>query len=254
MYWHKYLRIIKRYKKSSKLIAISEASKNDYLQYMNDMPAEDISVIYHGFGGTVASTDRPSAAAIRMASKPYIMYLGGIDFRKNIAGLLRAFYELKPDFPDLRLVAVGKEFMLSDQLGDVGWNDVLHSNKAYAKDVITPGFASPADMSYLYQHAEALVHPTLYEGFGLPILEAMNEGCPVICYDNSSLPELVGDAALVVKSGTPLAPAVKKLLTTPKLATELRKKGKIQANKFTWTKTASATIDLLVDAAKVKLK
>lgn len=249
MYWNKYLRVLKRYKRSAKIIAISQASKIDYVKHLKNFPAKDIVVIHHGFGEDHPEARKPSAKVKKLASKPYIMYLGGIDLRKNIAELIRTFYEIKPDFPDLRLIAVGKEFELQDQLGDVGWNRELAKNKTFAKDVITPGFLDGSDMSYLYSHAKAFVHPTLYEGFGLPLLEALQAGCPLICYNNSSIPELVGDAALVVQNGKPLAPYVKKVLSDPKLSFRLSKAGPKQAAKFTWQKTAAQTLEVLKSAA-----
>jgi len=250
MYWKKYLRTLRRYKRSAKIIAISQASKNDYIKHLGDFPPKDIVVIHHGFGEDHPDSHKPSAKAKELASKPYIMYLGGIDLRKNIAELVRAFYAIKPDFPDLRLIAVGKEFGLKDQLGDVGWNSELAKNKTFAKDILTPGFLDADDMSYLYARAKAFVHPTLYEGFGLPLLEAMQAGCPVICYDNSSLPELVGNAALIVKNGSPLAPHVKKVLSDGKLSARLAKEGPKQAAKFTWEETAAKTLETLLSAAK----
>lgn len=248
MYWGKYLRVLKRYKRSAKIIAISQASKRDYIEHLGNFNPKDIVVIHHGFGEDHPAEHKPSAKAKQLASKPFIMYLGGIDLRKNITELVRVFYAIKPDFPDLRLVAVGKEFELNDQLGDVGWNAELAKNKQFAKDVLTPGFLDGSDMSYLYAHAKVFVHPTLYEGFGLPLLEALQAGCPLICYDNSSIPELVGDAAVVVKNGQPLAPHVKKILSDAKLSARLAKAGPKQAAKFTWERTADETLKALLTA------
>lgn len=248
MYWHKYLRVLHRYNRSKKIIAISQASKRDYLKYIGNFPADNIVVVYHGFGEARPNKYVPSPRAQELTSKPYIMYLGGIDFRKNIAELVRMFYAVKPGFPDLRLVAVGKEFELTNQLGDVGWNREVAKNLAFSKDILTPGFLDGDDMSYLYRHAKAFIQPTLYEGFGLPILEAMQAGCPVICYDNSSLPELVGNAALVAKSGEPLAPYIKRVLSDPELSSRLSKAGPNQAAKFTWEKTAAQTMAVIRSA------
>lgn len=250
MYWQKYLRVLKRYKQSAKIIAISESSKHDYLKHIGNYPSKNIVVIHHGFGETHKAPTKPSTKAKQLAEQPFMFYIGGIDLRKNIAELVRTLYTLKPDFPKLRLVAAGKEFELKDQLGDVSWNAEVAKNDKYAKDIITPGFLSTEDKSYLLSKAEALVFPSLYEGFGLPVLEAMQAGCPVVCYGNSSLPELVGDAALVVKNGDPLAPHIKKLLTDKKLHNRLAKAGPKQAATFSWEKTASETLAILRSAAK----
>jgi len=250
MYWQKYLRILGRYKRSRKIIAISNASKKDYLKYVGGIAEKDVVVVHHGFGENHNTNPKPSKQAKELASQPFIVYVGGIDLRKNIAELVRTLYAVKPDFPKLRLVAMGKEFSLTPQLGDVGWSAALSKNKEYAKDVLTPGFLSSDDKSYLLSKAEALVFPSLYEGFGLPVLEAMQAGCPVICYKNSSLSELVGDAALVVKNGEALAPHLKKLLSDKKLHQQLAKAGPKQAATFTWEKTAAETLKVLQSVAK----
>lgn len=250
MYWHKYLRILSRYKRSRKIIAISNASKKDYLKYVGGIAEKDVVVVHHGFGEDHNTNSKASKQAKELASKPYIIYVGGIDLRKNIKELVQTLYAVKPDFPKLRLVAMGKEFSLTPQLGDVGWTSAVAKNKDYAKDVLTPGFLSSDDKSYLLSKAEALVFPSLYEGFGLPVLEAMQAGCPVICYKNSSLSELVGDAALIAEDGKPLAPYLKKLLSDKKLQAKLAKAGPKQAATFSWDKTAADTLKVLQSAVK----
>ena len=120
----------------------------------------------------------------------------------------------------------------------------------YAKDVLTPGFISDVDLQYLYKQAVCLVFPSRYEGFGLPVLEAMAIGCPVVAYRNSSIPEVAGEAGLLVNDGDPLAPAIEKVLKDPKLRKDLIAKGRKQAAKFSWEKTAQRTLAVLREAAK----
>lgn len=244
LYWQKYLKVLKTYKNAAKIIAISESSKLDLLSYISGVSADNIAVIPHG-----ANFDKPSGKASlkikKLAADPYLLFVGGIDIRKNIIGLLETFYQLKPAHPDLKLILVGKEFELSDRLEDLGWFSLLNKNPDYAKDVIKPGFVSHDDLAYLYSQADAFVFPSRYEGFGLPVLEAMGAGCPVVAYDNSSIPEVAGDAALIVKDGQPLAPVVEKLLSQPKLRQELVAKGYKQINKFSWPKTANKTLEIL---------
>ena len=244
LYWKKYLHTLRQYKRATKIIAISESSKQDYLKHLGYHKPEDVTVIYHGVGG-FHEPGKPSTQAEKLAAKPYLLYVGAIDFRKNVVGLLQAFYDLKPDHPDLRLLAIGKEFALHDQLGDRGWFKLLDSNPAYAKDVLTPGFINHDDLIWLYQHAEAFVFPSRYEGFGLPVLEAMQAGCPVVAYKNSSIPEVAGDAALLVEDGNEIAPVILKLLSDNNLRRQLISKGKEQVKRFTWEKTAKQTMELL---------
>jgi glycosyltransferase involved in cell wall biosynthesis len=249
LYWNKYLRVLELYKNASKITAISQASKDDLLKHFKDIRPDDVIVVYLGVN-KLAEAGAPSAKIKKVASEPYLLYVGGIDIRKNIIGLLEAFYQLKPNHPKLRLVMVGKEFELKDRLEDLGWFTLLDSKPEFASDVIIPGFISHDDLVYLYQQTEAFVFPSRYEGFGLPVIEAMDAGSPVVAYKNSSIPEVAGDAALLVKDGEPLAPSIEKLLNDPVLHKKLVAKGRKQAAKFSWHNTAIKTLEILRQAAK----
>ena len=250
LYWKKYIRTFSQYKRAQKIIAISHVSKQDYLKHTGSH--QDVAVVHlgaSGFGEAAAPTDPVQ----KLTSRPYLLYVGGIDFRKNVVALVQTFYELKLDFPDLRLLAVGKEFGLESQLGDLGWQAVIASNKAYAKDILTPGFISDSDLAWLYGHAMAFVFPSRYEGFGLPVLEAMQAGCPVVAYDNSSIPEVAGDAALLVPDGDSLVPAITKVLKDEALRQTLIQKGKARAKRFSWDRTARETLAILEEAGGKKV-
>jgi glycosyltransferase involved in cell wall biosynthesis len=246
LYWKKYMRTLKQYKYAEKLIAISEVSKQDYLNYTGFK--QDVKVVHLGTTGFDKS-EGASKEVEKLATKPFIMYVGGIDTRKNVVALIDTFYDLKATFPDLRLLNVGKEFGLDDLLGDQGWHEALSANPKYAKDVLTPGFISDEDLAWLYAKAMAFVFPSRYEGFGLPVLEAMQAGCPVVAYDNSSIPEVAGDAALLVKDGESLVPALQKVLGDKELRQTLITKGKQRASEFTWEKTAKETLAVLEEVA-----
>jgi glycosyltransferase involved in cell wall biosynthesis len=249
MYWRKYLRVLGLYKYATRIIAISESSKQDFLKYMPGVKASVVSVVPLAATGSVGK-GKVSKKIQELANQPYLLYVGGIDIRKNVVGLLETFYLLKPKYPKLRLVMVGKEFELKNQLEDMGWFKLLNTNPDFAKDVVIPGFVSSADLFYLYQKAQAFVFPSRYEGFGLPVLEAMSAGCPVIAYDNSSIPEVAGDAALLIKDGQPQAPAVEKLLKNSGLRQELIAKGKKRAAEFSWDKNATKILEVLKDTAE----
>ena len=113
------------------------------------------------------------------------------------------------------------------------------------KYVITPGYVSDGELSYLYENAEAFVFPSRYEGFGLPVLEAMQSGCPVVAYDNSSIPEVAGNAAILVKDGESMVPALEDLMQDKGKRKALIEKGYKQAEKFSWKRTAQETIKVL---------
>ena len=115
LYWKKYLRVWKYYGRAKKVIPISNSSKQDLLNYIPDVKEKDVEVVYLG----VAHSEVPgssSAEARRLASQPFLIYAGGIDTRKNILALLESFFKLKKSNPSLRLIMVGKEFALADQL------------------------------------------------------------------------------------------------------------------------------------------
>jgi glycosyltransferase involved in cell wall biosynthesis len=245
MYWKKYLGSLKLYRNSKRIIAISKASKTDLLHYLPSLSSKSINIIYHGADNVLSAKTLASTNVKKLALRPYLLFVGGIDLRKNIMGLLTTFYELKPHYPQLQLVLVGKEFELTDQMADLGWFDILNSTPAFAKDVLTPGFVSPGDLAYLYRHAQAFVFASRYEGFGLPVLEAMQAGCPVVAYNNSSIPEIAGDAALLVPDGQSLVPALMRLLDSENLRKELTKRGEWQAKNFTWEETAKKTLAIL---------
>ncbi len=237
MYWKKYLRVLNTYKNAAHIVAISEASKRDLIKYVRGVKASKISVIPHGVRA-LESKGSASVLVKKIVDSPYLLYVGGIDLRKNIIELLRTFFALKPNHPELKLVTVGKEFELTSQLEDLGWTELLRSHPDYATDVIRPGFLSENDLAYIYNHASAFVFPSHYEGFGMPILEAMSAGCPVVAYANSSIPEVAGDAAILLKNKDSFADAVEQLLNNKPLREKLAKAGKKQAKLFTWQKTA----------------
>ena len=248
LYWWKYLRVLHTYKNARKIIAISQSSKNDLLKFVPGIVADKVVVIGHGVNQLKA------AGGIRreikqLAASDYLLYVGGVDIRKNIMELLRSFYELKASEPELKLMMVGKEFELKDRLAELGWFKLLSSRPDFVKDVVLPGFVTNDELALLYRQAKAFVLPSRYEGFGLPVLEAMSAGCPVIAYNNSSMAEVAGDAALLVPDGESLTPAIKKLLGNPKLRRKLIAKGYRQSRRFSWRGTAQKTLKVLRSAA-----
>lgn len=252
VYWRRYLRTIQLYGNAKKVIAISKSSKKDLLAHMPLLNGGDITVIYLGVDASFGKSPAGSLKVRTLAAKPYLLYVGGIDIRKNIVGLLEAFYTLKKNHPDLRLLLVGKEFSLSPQLADLGWYDVLNSSAAFAKDVVLPGYLSHDDLLYLYHHAGCFVFPSRYEGFGMPLLEAMQASCPVVAYSNSSIPEVAGNAALLVPDGESLVPAIHRILTDRTLSKRLVQAGHEQVTQFGWNDTITQTLAVLKDAANIQ--
>lgn len=169
----------------------------------------------------------------------YILFVGTLQPRKNIERLVEAFAMLSNK--DLSLVIVGKR----------GWQyeDILRSPKRYAveENVKFLDFVEDDDLPSLYKSAQCFVLPSLYEGFGLPVLEAMKYGCPVLTSNVSSLPEAGGDAALYFDptSAEDIARQIKRVLNDDKLREAMIEKGKGQVKKFSWEKTAKETLRVL---------
>lgn len=181
---------------------------------------------------------RPTASP---SDRPYILTVGTLEPRKNLATVLDAYQRLithVPHPPDL--VVVGATGWLADEV-------VARARQlALGERVRLLGYVSDAHLAHLYAQAAMLVFPALYEGFGIPPLEAMGFGCPVIVSNVSSLPEVVGAAGLLVKptDAPSLTAAMHLLLSQPALAAELRTRGKTQAARFSWARCAQETLSV----------
>jgi|GEM_PF-2329754 len=172
----------------------------------------------------------------------YFFYTGGADFRKNLVTLIIAFQRLRANGnPDVKLIMTG-------ELGN-GWKEKLKDTEhEFAGDNVQAlGYVDDDDLKCLYAGAVGFVFPSLYEGFGLPALEAMASRCPVIASDGSSLKEIVGDSGLLInpESDEEIAAAMQRLLSEPKLAEELRRRGEERAQKYTWRDVAENTVNAL---------
>ncbi len=171
----------------------------------------------------------------------FILYVGTLEPRKNLPVLVRAYAQLRhadPAAPKLVLA------------GGAGWRYAplfgLVEELGLKDSIVFPGYVPQADLPLWYAAAEVLAYPSLYEGFGLPPLEAMACGTPVVTSTASSLPEVVGDAGLMVSPDDPaaLAHALHRLLTEADLRAEMRARGLARARQFTWQRTAEATAEV----------
>lgn len=247
-------RIDRTLHQASRVIAVSEATKRDLLE-LYGMNAERITVIPHGVDEQVFRPPPPGEIErVRRRfgiTGPYLLSLGGIEPRKNLPNLVRAFARL-PGPDRLVLVLAG---------GSVEWNpegrDALEEAlndvpQDIAERVVLLGYVEEQDKVALLGGADALVYPSLYEGFGLPVLEAMACGTPVVTSDLSALPEVAGDAALLVDPSDPsaIASAVERVRDDPDLRRELRRKGMSRAAGYTWQETARRTAAVLHEAAE----
>jgi len=168
----------------------------------------------------------------------FIFAAGTLEPRKNFCMLIRAFNKVKKEFPKYKLLIAGSKGWYYDEIFETVEELKL------AEDVKFLGYVTEDELIKLYNLAEIFVYPSIYEGFGIPPLEAMKCGCPVITSNTSSLPEVVGDAALKInpKKEKELADVIIKLLKDENLCSELKKKGFEQAQKFSWEKSAKEVI------------
>lgn len=225
------------------IITPSQQSRRDILTYLK-LEDRQINVIPHGIA---AQFKRRSEQATKRflqqqfgLSAPYLLYVGGLTKRKNIAGALKAFAMARHAFPELRFVIVGPNLWQQPPLA------ALVTQLDIAERVQVLGSVSDQALTYLYSGARAFVFPSFYEGFGLPPLEAMACGTPVITSNNASLPEFVAGAALLVDphDSEAIAAAMCQLLRSPALAAQLAQRGLHRAQQFTWARTAQRTLDV----------
>ncbi|HEX78030.1 MAG TPA: glycosyltransferase family 4 protein [Dehalococcoidia bacterium] len=227
-------------RRATHIIAVSASTKADLVSYLG-IPEARISVIYNGVDCQVF---KPMPG--RRLPFPYLLYVGSERPRKNLGTLLTAFATLKSQAsapPDLKLVKVGIAGR-SDEFRRATLGEV--ARLGLGKDVIFAEYVSDEELSAYYSSAIALVMPSLYEGFGLPLVEAMACGCPVIASDRSSLPEVAGDAALFVDPGDSqgLAQLMHRIITEPALREKLIEKGFKRVQRFSWDRTAQETLQV----------
>ena len=232
---------VRKLRKADHLIAISESTKADLIHFL-DIPSARISVVPLAVDAELFRPISPSAAAEHVEqhfgiSAPYFLSVGGFDVRKNLHALIDAFADMG-DQQDCLLVFAGS-------LGKLG-SRLRHEveQRGLAERIRWLGYVPDRDLPFLYAASLALTYPSLYEGFGLPVLEAMSCGAPVLTSPLSSLPEVAGDAALFVdpRSVAEMRSALRRLASEPQLRAELRDRGFARAQRFSWARTADEVL------------
>lgn len=182
----------------------------------------------------------------------FLFFIGGVDDRRRIDQLVSAFNNLRSQGEDIKLVLGGYDFQpdMSGIFSPAALKAIETSS--YSEDICLLGFISDRERSWLYENAKAFVFPTEYEGFGLPILESLAEGCPVIVYKNSAVPEVAGPNTLMVEGWEGIMAAVYEIDTrSEKETAELKKAGKEWTKKFTWEKTAKVFLEAISRAKSI---
>jgi glycosyltransferase involved in cell wall biosynthesis len=236
--------------RSNRILTVSEASKRDILEFFKVAP-EKITVIYNGIDERFAT--EPPADKMRAVEERYqlqgefALYVGNVKPHKNVERLLDAFHLVRQSgLHDLKLVVIGDDISKYAALRRAVHRYNLH------KYVRFLGFLPDETLAVVYRLAAVFVFPSLYEGFGLPPLEAMACGTPVVTSNVSSLPEVVGDAALLVDpySAEAIADAMRRVLTDTSLRSDLRARGLARAGEFSWEQSARRVREIYDEVAR----
>ena len=243
-FWHRALGIKNILHRARAIVAVSENTRNDIIELIGISP-DKVRVIYSGNNLPVCSlsADEKKELVSRQGIQGrFILYVGNIEPRKNIAGLIKAFDILKKQncYHDLELVLAGAPGWKDKEIYRT-WQQSI--NQAQINFI---GYIDQPTKEALYALAVAFSYPSFYEGFGFPPLEAMARGCPVVCSNVSSLPEVVGNAALLINPDRPeeIAQALSEVLSDKELAHDLSQAGQEQAKKFSWDRAAQQYLEL----------
>jgi glycosyltransferase involved in cell wall biosynthesis len=249
-------------RRAYKVIAISEHTKNDFLKHTG-IERQKIEVVHLGISevksgdkelskpATVSRYVGTSWGDVRinepLPNSPFLLFVGGADARRKLADLVNAFNLLRSQGHKISLILAGDTMHGPHSVP----NAELHSallKSSYINDIYMLGFIDDATREWLYANALAFVYPSRYEGFGLPVLEAMRYGTPVVTYKNSSISEIAGDNVLYATDPIEIAAAVKSLISEVSLAEQLRSKGRGNTANFTWQKTSKKILARVIDA------
>lgn len=237
--------------KSKYILTISEFTKKDLLRFLKIKPDNITTTLL----GVTPKTDIKTitkpvlkinkktgwgniSANIIFPNKPFILYVGGADKRRKIKDIFASYNNLKARGHDISLVLAGDTMQDLDTFPNEEAKRYLEKHSSYLDDIYFVGYVDEESLHWLYTNALVFVYPTIYEGFGLPILEAMQSGTPVITYKNTSIPEVAGDAAMYAKDFLEITDHVTNLLKNPEMRNKYSKLGKKQAGRFSWQKTS----------------
>jgi glycosyltransferase involved in cell wall biosynthesis len=223
--------------RAARVLTVSEASKRDILGYLR-VPDDRVTVIHNAiderFHEEPAADEVMRVRERYQLNDPFILYAGNIKPHKNLERLIEAFHMTRRgDLEHVKLLIIGDEISKY-----AGLRRTVHRYKLH-KHVRFFGFVPDATLAILYRLARVFIFPSLYEGFGLPPLEAMASGTPVITSNVSSLPEVVGDAAMLIDPYEPdaIAGALRRVLVDDRLREDMRERGLARAREFSWDRS-----------------
>ncbi|MBF0169848.1 MAG: glycosyltransferase family 4 protein [Nitrospinae bacterium] len=226
-------------RQAARIIAVSAHTADDVVRYAG-VDRSKIEVIHNGVDPLFRRLDRAGDGPVNGHRLPerFVLNVGGIDWRKNVELLFDSFSRLLASHPDLSLVMTGA---IENDPRYAGFKADL-TRRGLADRVVAPGYVSPDDLVRLYNRCEVFFYPSVYEGFGLPVAEAMACGAPVISTNVSSIPEVAGDAALLFDPARPddFADGLRRVIEEPSLRRDLSEKGIERAARFDWNACAEA--------------
>ena len=229
-------------KNSDAIITDSESSGRDIIKFTG-IDKSKVHVVYLAAGENFKIIKNPKLNFKNLPEK-FALYVGDATWNKNLVRLVEAIKKTQ-----IPLVMIGKALVETNYNRKNPWNKDLEKVQGMIssdKNIIRLGFVSEVDLVSLYNKADVFVMPSLYEGFGLPILEAMSCGCPVVTSKEGSIPEIAGDCAYYVDAYdvNSIAKGIKEVFNDKNLQSQLSKKGLIQAKKFSWKKTVNETMNV----------
>lgn len=242
-------------RKASRIIAVSQFTKNE-IEKLLGIPDERIEVVHNAIDerflhGHATDADRELIAQRYLVNYPFILYAGAIRPHKNVVRIIEAFSALKSElqkeqqYPDLKLIIIGDDLSSHPRLRRTVVRGCVQN------DVRFLGFVPIEVLRIFYDVAKVFVFPSLYEGFGLPPLEAMAHGTPVVTSNTSSLPEVAGNAALLVNPENvfEIRRGLQRALLDSGLRTQMKQRGYEQAQRFSWTKSVSRILGIYREVA-----
>ncbi|HAI74127.1 MAG TPA: glycosyltransferase family 1 protein [Candidatus Moranbacteria bacterium] len=265
-FWHIFINSKKICRRADKIIAISDSTASD-ISSLYEIGKEKINIIPSAIADNFHIINRNDKKLLEVKEKynlpfKFILYLGTIEPRKNILGIIRAYNKLqssaetsvetglKPvstvacndEIAKYKLVIAGS----SGWLGEEFFEEIERSK--FKEKIILPGFIEDCDKPFMYNLSSLFIYPSFFEGFGFPPLEAMSCGVPIIASNNSSLPEICGNAAILIDPHKPeeICEAMKQILSDKALREKLVQKGMEKSKEFNWKKTAEKTLKMFV--------
>jgi glycosyltransferase involved in cell wall biosynthesis len=238
-------------RRANHIITISKATEKDILKFYPRIDAEKITVIYHGYD---RKKFRPAVKEEHQSFKekygPYILFLGRLEYKKNIKRIVETYVQIRCQNKSVahKLVLAG-----SPKYGFEEIKTLIESLPRHIQeDIIVTGYVKDSEVPRIIREADIFLFPSLFEGFGMPVIEAFASGVPVVTSKTTSLPEIAGGAALLVDpyKTNDIVAACLKLITNRKYHQTLKTRGLTRAKDFSWRKASRATLDILIKTAR----